>query len=462
MFKNLFYILTLFFVGGFLIVSCNKDNDDIDDTPTKANVKTYDNEAVYNWNEIFLEVERYAAGYRPGPAPRALAYLGLSAYEACISGMPEFQSVSALYPGLSIPNPDPAIEYHWPSVVNGSYAYLMSRFFTNVPSHIKVIIPAMENQLDNKYKLEAGEEIWQKSKAYGAAVANAIWEWSKTDTYGHDAYLDPFANYTWQDHYDGPGDWEATFPGPGKPMFPHWGKARTFAIKEADKLCPPPLHASDSPNSALYAQALEVYAQSAPTQSYEAKWVGEFWSDDLVNLTFSPGPRWIAIANQVFDQERSNLETAIFANVKIGMAVNDAAVACWYSKYVYNVERPVTYINRVIDPNWVTPLDDPITGEKGLSPSFPAYPSGHSTMGAAGAEALSSIFGYNYAMTDRCHENRSDFVGRPRSFSSFYEMAEENAWSRVPIGVHFRMDSEQGVNLGYRVARKVNDLPWRK
>jgi len=65
-------------------------------------------------------------------------------------------------------------------------------------------------------------------------------------------------------------------------------------------------------------------------------------------------------------------------------------------------------------------------------------------------------------MTDRCHEGRPEFIGTPRAFNSFYEMAEENAESRIPLGVHYRMDCEQGVNLGYRCGRRVNQLPWKK
>jgi hypothetical protein len=41
-------------------------------------------------------------------------------------------------------------------------------------------------------------------------------------------------------------------------------------------------------------------------------------------------------------------------------------------------------------------------------------------------------------------------------------MAEENAYSRLPIGVHFRMDATSGVALGYGIGKKVNSLPWRK
>jgi hypothetical protein len=341
----------------------------------------------------------------------------------------------------------------------------MKKIFATQPADKFTKITALENSQEASLRTGAASIDFDKSKEYGATVASAIWEWSKSDTYGHEAYLDPFnvATYKWQDHYQKNGDWKPDVPGPGKPMFPFWGKARTFAINETDKLCAKPLEYSEATNSSLYAQALEVYAESGEsTQSYEGKWIGEYWSDDLLNLTFSPGPRWMAIANQVYVLEQCNLETAVFCNVKVGMAVADAAVACWHSKFYYNVERPESYIKRVIDPNFEPALDNPLTGDKGFTPPFPAYPSGHSTMGAAGAEALSSVFGYNYAMTDRCHEGRVDFEGTPRSFNSFYEMAEENAWSRVPLGVHYRMDCEQGVNLGYRCARKVNNLPWKK
>ena len=83
-------------------------------------------------------------------------------------------------------------------------------------------------------------------------------------------------------------------------------------------------------------------------------------------------------------------------------------------------------------------------------------------MGGAGAEALASVYGYSYGMTDNCHLGRTDFVGVPRTFSSFKEMADENAWSRVLIGTHWYMDCVEGVRFGTEIARKVTALPWKK
>ncbi|MBK6620163.1 MAG: hypothetical protein IPG32_04550 [Saprospirales bacterium] len=82
-------------------------------------------------------------------------------------------------------------------------------------------------------------------------------------------------------------------------------------------------------------------------------------------------------------------------------------------------------------------------------------------MGAAGAEALASVFGYAYSLTDRCLENRTEFEGKSQPFGSFYEMAQENAWSRVLLGVHWNMDCVEGVRFGTVIGRKVNDLPGK-
>ena len=65
-------------------------------------------------------------------------------------------------------------------------------------------------------------------------------------------------------------------------------------------------------------------------------------------------------------------------------------------------------------------------------------------------------------MTDNCHKDRTDFIGTPRTFASFYEMADENGYSRVPLGVHWRMDYEEGVRYGKEIGYKVGLLPWKK
>jgi membrane-associated phospholipid phosphatase len=461
--------IALLLLAVILLPSCNPDKNNTNPngnttTPVFKKVSEFDHTITTGWNEKFLEVERYAAGYRPGPAPRALAYLGLSAYEACVAGMTDHKSVATKFPDLKIPQVDITSEYNWDVVANASYSYLMPRFFeTSATKYVQLIA---EYQKTNETKLAASvaPDVYARSQKHGIAVATAVWAWATTDSYGHNGHLSPFGSgYDWKAKFKKPGDWEPTVPGPGKPMFPQWGEARRFAMTAEERLCKPPIPYNTDPKSAYYAQGLEVYKASAvKTQTAEGKWIGEFWSDDLLNLTFSPGPRWVAIANQIYIKEKSNLETALLVNAKIGMAMNDAAVSCWYSKYYYNLERPENYIKNFIDPTWEPALDNPLTGDKGFTPPFPAYPSGHSTMGAAAASVLSDQFGYAYTFTDYCHDTRTEFVGKARTFKSFYEAASENAYSRVPLGVHWRMDCEEGVVLGITCGHKVNAFSWIK
>jgi membrane-associated phospholipid phosphatase len=444
-----FLAITLFLLT---FSACRNDNDQVV-TPVKQ-VNEFDAKAVVEWQDLFLQIERYAEVYRPCPAARMLGYVGLAAYEATVPGMPQYQSISTKYSGLNLPKIEDGKEYHWPTVINSVYATSFKKFFANVRSSDIFKISALESSLNVQFSNEVSQEVFRRSRDYGISVANTVWDYSVTDKEGHDKYLEARpASYI---PPTGPGKWRGTQAA----MFPYWGKVRTFAIKEEDKLARPPLPYSEDKNSAYYAQGLEVLTRTAP-QTKEDQWIAEFWSDDVLGFTFSPPSRWIAIANQVINLEKSNLETAVLSAVKVGLALNDASVSCWNSKFHYNVERPVTYINKLMSPTWnVASLTS--TGFLPGTPSFPAYPSGHSTFGAAAAEALTSVFGFNYTLTDRCHEGRSDFNGKPRTFDSFYDMAAENAYSRIYLGVHWRMDCEEGLRLGYVIGRRVNALPFKK
>ena len=65
-------------------------------------------------------------------------------------------------------------------------------------------------------------------------------------------------------------------------------------------------------------------------------------------------------------------------------------------------------------------------------------------------------------LTDRSHEYNKIFNGTPRPYASFKAMAEENALSRLYIGVHYRMDCEEGLRLGYIIGERVSALKVQK
>ena len=484
--------LTKFFVLGAILTSmmlttqsCG-DKDPAEGLPTAHD---YDHKVYWEWNELFLRVDRYAKGFRPGPGPRALAYLGLSAYECVVSAIPENRSIAPSLPGLSVPQADPNLEYYWPAAINESYSYLMERFFPHMKndpngtvSGAFAQIETTRARLNNQYAELCSPEVLERSIAFGREVAAAVYSWSQTDVIGHPAFLNPQpATYT---PPVGPGLWVPTPPQFNRAVFPQWGEVRTFAISPQERLCEAPIVYGEQPTSPFYVQALEVYSTvnaihnpppGLENWAYNQRWAAIFWSDDILDLTFSPPTRLMAVLNQVVAEEEIDLAQCAEIYAKMGLTLNDAGVALWYSKYVYNIERPITYIRRVMSQqypdaaNWNTILDATVVGgQPGITPDFPAYPSGHSGFGGAGGAILSSFFEYNaqfpgtYAFVDFCHQLRNDFLGAPRPYASFSQMGEENAYSRIPLGVHFRMDCEVGLDLGRLCAQRVLEMPWKR
>ena len=438
--------------------ACQEDDNTV---AVDQSAASFDNEVIIKWNEMILEIERYTPGYLPPVAARSLGYIGLAAYETAIPGMPGYKSLANHYSQIQLPAPDKKVNYHYPIALNAAYATMISRLYPGIPAAQSSEMINLQNAINNKYEQEVTPAEFGASVEWGRAVAEAVYAWSTSDPVGHEGFNRPTdPAYT---PPVGPGLWQPTYPNFGKALLPHWGDVRTFAASIDDK-CENPLPFSSDESSEFYVQAKETENKINLIRqglNYEDKWIAEFWSDDCAALTFSPAGRWIAIANQALIKTDANLEKAVIVSAKVGMAVCDAGIRCWGEKYRFNVMRPVDYIRNVMGHDDWNSIMCPDGAGQFFTPQFPTYPSGHGTFGAAASEVLTAEFGQEFVLTDNCHKNRGEFIGTPRTFNSFYEMAQENAYSRIPLGVHFRMDAEAAVDLGYKVGRKVNQLPWK-
>jgi hypothetical protein len=430
-------------------------------TPETKLVSSYNADVVLRWNQLLLDVERFTPGYLPPVSARAYGYIGLAAYETAIPGMPDYKSLAGIYPGLHLPHADPNIQYQYPLALNSAYTTIINKFYPTAPSAQLSQIIALHNEIEYQYESEVSPEELQASVSWGQAVAQAVFDWSSTDAAGHEGFLHPrdpaYVPPT------GPGKWQPTYPDFGKALLPHWGDVRTFAATSDDR-CEEPLPFSSDESSEFYVQAKETENKVNLIRqglNYEDKWIAQFWSDDCPAITFSPAGRWVAITNEALEQISADLQKAVVVQAKIGMGVCDAGIRCWGEKYRFNLLRPVDYIRNVMAHDTWNSIMCPDGAGQYFTPQFPTYPSGHGTFGSAAAEILTAEFGQHFVLTDKCHEGRSEFIGTPRTYNSFYEMAQENAYSRIPIGVHFRMDAEAALDLGYKVGRKVNSLPWK-
>lgn len=453
------FLVLLLMICTSALQSCDKD------TPQSfpANPASAFNANVpLEWNKLFLEIDRYAPGYRPPAAARMLAYTGLAAYESAVGGMQDFNSMKAMFPDLNLPPFQPNKKYyHWPASVNAAYAEMFRFFYPHITPDLVAKINALEKKFEDEFKATESSEIMNQSVDYGRSVAQAVINWSKTDLSGHDAYLNPYPSY--HPPVQGPNGeyyWQPTLPDYTPALFPFWGNVRSFAMQSNDLLAKPPLTWSANPNSSFYSQALEISAKDN-SLTFEEQWVVEFWSNDIFGLTFEPAGRWISIANQIIEDDSSSLQKAVLVYAQLGMALGDVGIAVWKSKYHYNVERPVQYIQRVINPNWRPYLNDPINNLEGITPPSPSYPSEHAGFSGAGAAILIHAFGER-AFADKSLQYQWEINGTPRNFPSFTEAALECAYSRMVMGAHYRMDCTEGMRLGQQAAQRVTELPWRK
>ncbi len=457
--NSIFRLLLIVTALQLFVTSCKKDDPTVVLADTTA---SYDANVALGWHKVFLDVERFSPNFRPPIAARALGYIGLAAYEAAVPGMTNYQSLAPSYTGLTLPKIEIGKKYHWPTVLNACYATSMKAHFPNMPAKQLTLVNNLEKGINDGLIARMPLDVFNRSKDFGKKVADAVYTFSKTDLVGHNAYLNPVdKNYP-----DGTklGDWTRTFPDFTSPLLPNWGNCRPMCITKADMKMPAPIPYSENPTSEFYKQAKEVQVTIQNVKAgkdKEGRWIADFWSDDCAGLTMTPAGRWISVANQVVERKKPNLETAVLTYSKISLALCDAGIAAWDQKFFWKLERPQSYIRRVLgDKDWNS-IMCPAEGV-GKTPPFPAYPSGHSTFGAAACEILTDIYGNNYAMTDFSHFGRTEFIGTPRTFKNFYAMADENAFSRIPIGVHYRMDCTEGLALGYRVAKKVNAMKWKK
>jgi membrane-associated phospholipid phosphatase len=127
----------------------------------------------------------------------------------------------------------------------------------------------------------------------------------------------------------------------------------------------------------------------------------------------------------------------------------DAMIGCWQSKYEFDLMRPVTYIRAHIDPAF-----DPLL----ITPPFPEYPSGHSTLSGAAAGVLTGLFGEPFAFVDTTHVD--DGLGA-RAFPNFRSAAQEAGLSRLYGGIHFPAAITRGLEQGACIATYASGLVTR-
>ena len=423
----------------------------------KRIVKYWGAGAVLRWNEILRELVakhnlppyQNADGTYPIPnannplaypqfpfsnppyAARAYAYVSAAQYDALVAAWHYKKlynrpapytvdaTVNALLPKSDLPS--------YPSedaVVAGAAVEVLKLLFPGdqdyiqqkAEEHMRARIIAGANVRSD---LDAGEALGKavaqkfvtraRGDRAGAAVGNqTMWTQLETDCMAR-----------------GEVPWYSLESPRRPPMLPVYGKVKAFLFDSLTAVSlrpgPPPLTSSEK----MKQETEEIYNYvKNPTR--ERLRIVHFWADGVG--TYTPPGHWDAIAAEDFIPKQFSEVRWARNMALVNMALMDAAIVCWDTKYYYFNPRP-------------TQMDARIKTLTGI-PNFPAYISGHSTFSGAASAVLGHLI--------------------PDRKTAYDAMASEASMSRMYGGIHYRADCEVGLQVGknignYAVQRAKTD-----
>lgn len=380
--------------------------------------------------------------FSPPVASRIYAYPNIAAYEILSLKNENYQSLNGqLHQLTAIPTPEEKESVNYELAALIAHMQLSKSLIFSEER-----IGAFQDSLYNQWST-INEEEFNNSKAYGLQVADHIKEWMSKDNYSQTRTFPKFSVNS-----EDPSRWQPTPPAYMDGIEPHWSKIRPFVIDSSNQFAPtPPPAFSMEEDSDFYKEVKEVYDISNEiTQkgdSSEEVAIAKFWDcNPYVSVTrghlmfatkkITPGAHWIGIVKIAARKSNSDLMETVYAYTKTSIAIADGFISCWDEKYRSNLIRPETLINQHIDDSWEPVLQ---------TPPFPEYTSGHSVVSGAASEALTSIYGDNFAFDD---DTEIPYGLPVRSFPSFRKAAEEAAISRMYGGIHYRAAVEVGIKQG--------------
>ncbi len=274
-------------------------------------------------------------------------------------------------------------------------------------------------------------------------------------------------------------------------LTPHWYRVVPFALESAEQFRPgPPPLVGDPQLLEEVDECIEFNANLTPEQ----KAVVEFMRD---------GPRstgqsghWLKFAQVVSTRDQNDLDQDVKLFFTVGNCALDTFIASWDSKRYYDSSRPWTlvryfYQGKTIK-GWAGPgkgvtdmLGDdwhPYSPSTFVTPPFPGYVSGHSTISGGCAEILKLFTGSDKCgfveprtageLTEQgfsCQQMQrldgrplAEIIGKEHAscdimlpIPTFTEAAEMAGISRVMGGYHIQADNVAGLKLGRDVAQYI-------
>lgn len=379
-------------------------------------------DAVTDWNAI-TEATIIAATPDPAVRARTAAIAQVAVFEAVNSIVGEYEPYLRKLDAPSAASPEAA-------AVTAAHRVLVKLHAERAPQ--------LDASRDKSLAAIPDGNRKRDGIAVGVAAADAILASRAGD--GFDVVV-PYTPGTQ------PGEYRSTPPEHIPAFRPGLGKVETFSIANGRQFRSPP---PPPPGSHRYTRDYEEVKRVGEAQSKDRPpdrtQVARFYDATDGEQIYYPAARQVAVTRSRTLSQNARL----FA--LLGIAMWDAAVSCFETKYHFKLWRPVTAIHEAgkdendrtePDPKWQAVI---------FTPPFPAYPSGHATFGAAARAVLEAEFGPNGHSIRLANPAVPDIV---LNYTSFKQITDDIDDGRIYGGVHYRFDQEAGAQMGERVGKYV-------
>jgi hypothetical protein len=299
------------------------------------------------------------------------------------------------------------------------------------PAQQAIFDAALESQLAS---MPPG--LVQQGREIGRQVALAVLEWRTGD--GWPTAIAPDPSYVLPPF---PGLWQPTPPANSPATFTFFPVVKPFALLTSTQFLPP---APPTLTSGRYAHDLNetrlLGSATSAARTAEETLMAQLFAS--VNSTIGFQHVWNIVAGTVAQQEGLSLLDTARLFVLVNVAFHDGLQTSFTSKFVYGLWRPVTAIQRAdedlnpdteADPTW-TPLL--------ATPPYPTYAGNAACLSAAAARALQLALGRNDVPFSITWPRTMGLPSETRHFNSFWQLADQQARSRIHGGIHFQFDSD--------------------
>jgi PAP2 superfamily len=380
---------------------------------------------VLAWNERALDAITKSLDDNPPAASLLLAVQSIAVYDVVNAVRDE--------PGYLVSLDAPQGISLEAAIASASYQVLKYQF----PEQRKWLRAELKESLASVRDGTAEDQ----GVAFGRAVADAV-----LAERGADLHRDEASAYFGVKE---PGRWRATPPDRKPALEPDHEDARPFVLESADQVRPgPPPDLTSEAYAAAFRQVKALGERHSERRTEDQTEAARFWSNDAG--TYTPVGHLNEIAGDIAADENTSIADSAHLFATLNVALADALIACWETKYHYNFWRPITAIrnadrddNRATrdDDDWVSLLE---------TPNHPEYASGHAVLAGTAEVVLQDFFG-----STSFDARSAALPGVARHFDSFADMAEEDAMSRIYGGAHYSFSAEAGLTMGHEVGRLV-------